>query len=295
MRVLVLGGTGSIGSAVLRELAARGHEVCALARSDASAEKAALLGAAAVIRGNIETPEGWVTRIPEVDGAIHMACDFSSPMATVDRRLLDVLFPHLASRGTRPRFIYTGGCWLFGPTGNVVATERTPPSPLPAFAWMLPHAHKVLESEEIAGVVVHPGMVYGSSAGGVFRRFARDAVERPAIRVVGSPAVRWPLVHWDDLAVLYALALERASPGESYLGVSVDGLSVGRIAQAFARRYGTPDAEPEVITPDTIALELGAWAQGYALDQQLSGAKARRELGWEPAHLDPEGEIAGLA
>jgi hypothetical protein len=43
-----------------------------------------------------------------------------------------------------------------------------------------------------------------------------------------------------------------------------------------------------------IAAELGEWARGYALDQQLSGAKARRELGWEPKHLDPEEEIARL-
>jgi len=40
-----------------------------------------------------------------------------------------------------------------------------------------------------------------------------------------------------------------------------------------------------------IAAELGEWARGYALDQRLSGDKARRELGWAPRHLDPEGEI----
>ena len=56
MRVLVLGGTGSIGSAVTRELALRGHEVLALARSDGSAAKAIGLGASAVIRGDIATP-----------------------------------------------------------------------------------------------------------------------------------------------------------------------------------------------------------------------------------------------
>jgi hypothetical protein len=31
--------------------------------------------------------------------------------------------------------------------------------------------------------------------------------------------------------------------------------------------------------------------EGYALDQRLSGEKARRELGWRPQHLDPIGEI----
>jgi hypothetical protein len=41
--------------------------------------------------------------------------------------------------------------------------------------------------------------------------------------------------------------------------------------------------EPEIIPADAIAAELGAWAQGvYALEQRLSGAKARRDLGWRP-------------
>jgi nucleoside-diphosphate-sugar epimerase len=39
----------------------------------------------------------------------------------------------------------------------------------------------------------------------------------------------------------------------------------------------------------------GQWARGRAMDQQLSDEKARRELGWTPVHLDPEGEIAALA
>jgi hypothetical protein len=90
-----------------------------------------------------------------------------------------------------------------------------------------------------------------TSEGGVFDRFARAAAEGKAVPVVAGEAVRWPLVHAGDLADLYALALEG----------------------------------------DAIAAELGEWAQGYALDQRLSGAKARRDLGWSPKHLDPEGEI----
>jgi hypothetical protein len=31
-----------------------------------------------------------------------------------------------------------------------------------------------------------------------------------------------------------------------------------------------------------------------APDQQLSGARAQRDLGWTPTHLDPEREIALL-
>jgi hypothetical protein len=64
------------------------------------------------------------------------------------------------------------------------------------------------------------------------------------------------------------------------------GCSVGHIARAFAGRYGRPQ-QPAIVSPDTIATELGEWATGYALDQRLSGAKARRDLGWRPKHSTP--------
>jgi hypothetical protein len=48
---------------------------------------------------------------------------------------------------------------------------------------------------------------------------------------------------------------------------------------------GTKRREPQIISADAIAAELGEWARGHALDQRLSGAKAARELGWMPKHL----------
>jgi len=293
VRVLVLGGTGSIGSPIVRELLGGGHDVWGLARSEASAAKLRKAGATP-LSGDIALPEPWAVRLPQIDVVIHTACDFSTEMGAVDARLLDALLPALAAQPKKPRFIYTGGCWLFGATGEEVATEETPFRPLPAFAWMIPQLQRILDAPEVDGVVIHPAMVY-EGAGGVFRGFARDALERDAIRVVGSEAVRWPLVHSEDLASLYALALEHAPARSSYIGAAVDGLAVGRIARAFAKRFGTRQGEPEIVSTDAIAAELGEWARGRGLDQRLSGAKARRELGWQPKHLDPEGEIARLA
>jgi hypothetical protein len=88
--------------------------------------------------------------------------------------------------------------------------------------------------------------------------------------------------------------LEAGAPGESYLGAAIDGLAVGRIAQAFARRFATRSLDPEVISADQIAAELGPWARGYGRSQRLSAEKARRCLGWAPVHLDPESEIAAI-
>jgi nucleoside-diphosphate-sugar epimerase len=290
VRVFVLGGTGLIGSAVVFELVRRGHEVHGLARSDASAKKMAALGAMP-LPGDIASPEQWVGTLPHLDAMIHAACDFNTAMGEIDRRLLDVLLPALAAQPKKPRLIYTGGCWLFGATGDEVAAEETPFRPLPAFAWMVPNLQRVLDAPGIDGVVIHPAMVY-EPGGGVFLRFARDARERGAVRVVQSEAVRWPLVHSEDLATLYAVALENAPARSSYIGAAIEGLAVGRIARALAKRFGARQQEPEIISTETIAAELGAWARGYALDQRLSGAKARRELGWAPKHLDPELEIA---
>jgi nucleoside-diphosphate-sugar epimerase len=293
VRVFVLGGTGSIGSPTVRGLIERGHDVWALARSDGAASKLAEIGAT-VVAGDIASPERWVAKLPLPDAVIHAACDFNSDMGAIDARLLDTLLSALGAQPNRPRFIYTGGCWLFGATGDEIATEQTPFCPLPAFAWMAPQLRRILESPDVDGIVIHPAMVYEPAAG-VFHRFARDAVEREAIRVVAGEDVRWPLVHSEDLAELYALALEHAPARSSYIGAAIEGLPVGHIARAFAKRFGTQSKEPQIISADAIAAELGEWARGYGLDQRLSGAKALAELGWKPKHLDPEGEIARLA
>jgi nucleoside-diphosphate-sugar epimerase len=211
--------------------------VFGLARSKVSATKLEKLGATPVA-GDIASPEPWAGKLPQLDAVIHAACDFNSDMAAIDRHLLDGLLPALATRPGKTRFIYTGGCWLFGATSDEIATEETPFRPLPAFAWMVPQLQHVLAAPDIDGIVIHPAMVY-EPAGGVFHRFARDAVERAAVRVVESETVRWPLVHREDLAQLYALALERAPAGASYIGCAIDGLAVGRIARAFTNRFGT--------------------------------------------------------
>jgi nucleoside-diphosphate-sugar epimerase len=293
LRVFVLGGTGAIGSPTVQKLIERGHQVWALARSENSASKLAEVGATPVA-GDIASPERWTARLPRVDAVIHAACDFNSDMAAIDLRLLDTMLPALAAQPNRARLIYTGGCWLFGATGGDVATEETPFRPLPAFAWMVPQLRRILESPEVDGIVIHPAMVY-ADGGGVFSRFARDAVERDAIRVVQGENVRWPLVHSEDLAELYLLALEHAPARSSYIGAAIEGLPVGRIIRAFAKRFGTRQQQPQIISADAIAAELGEWARGYGLDQRLSGEKARRELGWKPKHIDPEAEIARLS
>lgn len=288
MQILMLGGTGSIGSAVIMQLLRRGQGVTALARSDLSARKLASMGAA-VLPGDIRMPEPWLSAVDQVDGVIHAATDFGSDMAATDQVLLDALLPRLSANGRNQLLLYTGGCWLYGATGDSVATELYPFDALPAFAWMLPAIQRVFATPGIRGVVIHPAMVY-EGVEGVFSRFAHDARSIGRIRIVGDERTRWPLVHRHDLAALYVLAMEGSMPGQSYNAAAVAGLPVGLIARAIARRFGA-DETPMLRDVNAVAAELGEWARGYGLDQQMSGDKAQRELGWRPVWREPLAEL----
>ena len=74
----------------------------------------------------------------------------------------------------------------------------------------------------------------------------------------------------------------------------MEGTALGAIARAFAIRFGTARKEPQVVDVEGVVAELGEWARGYALDQRMSGEKARRELGWTPRFLEPLDEISRL-
>ncbi len=72
MHVLVTGGTGHSGPYIISDLIAAGHEVTALARSDAAAAAVSALGAK-VRRGGLEDIDGLKSAATEADGVIHVA------------------------------------------------------------------------------------------------------------------------------------------------------------------------------------------------------------------------------
>ncbi len=289
MHIFIAGGTGSIGAAIVPALLRRGHTVAALARSERSARRLSAMGATA-IPGDLWRPDQFLTVAAEADGIVYAATDFSADMEAMDQCLLDALLPRLARNARGQRLIYTGGCWLYGATGDRIATESTPFDPLPAFAWMVPAIGRVLAAPGIHPIVIHPAMVYEGTEG-VFARFAEDARSLGRVRVIGGVHTRWPLVHRHDLAALYVLALERSGPGESYNGASAAGVPAGSVAQEIARRFGANDT-PETRDTEEAAAALGEWARGYAMDQQMSGEKARRVLGWQPRWHRPLADLA---
>jgi len=283
MRVFLLGATGTIGAPLLEELVGHGYRVTALARSEASAECVARAGAE-VLRGDLRAPEAWAGAIREADAVVHAAATFTEDMGEVDRRLVDALITAGSGAARRQRFVYTGGCWQYGATGDHVATEETALDPIPAFAWMIENARRLADADVFDLLGVHPAMVYVRD-GGTFTRMTNEAREAGRVTVWGSAETRWPLVHGRDLARAYRLVLEQGRPGREYNVAAEEGVPVGRIAATIGARFGVT-APPRVRpAPEVVAAE-GDWALGPMLDQQMSAERIRRELGWQPAFTD---------
>jgi nucleoside-diphosphate-sugar epimerase len=272
MRIFVTGATGFIGSVVTEKLRAAGHRVAGLARSDESARKLEAAGAEAV-RGSLEDAEAIERAAGECDGAIHLAMDFSGNAPKLDRIAIDGILGRLG--GGKP-FLYTSGVWVMGSTGGHVADEEAPLNPVPIVAWRPAHEEIVRKA---GGVVIRPAMVFGRGGGFVASLFRPGA--RGVVTYVGTGENRWSMVHVDDLAELYVLAL-RAPAGSLYFAASGPAVPVPMVAQAFAN--GAP---LEAVPIETARQTLGPLADALAIDCMVTGLKAMRELGWTPSRPWP--------
>ncbi len=283
MRVFILGGTGSIGTALLEELRARSHSVVALSRSEASDRKIRQAGAQP-FRGDLREPDSWVDEALGHEAVIQAAATFGDDMGDVDGNAVAALIEGSARLTEKCRMLYTGGCWLYGETGDIIATEDLPFNPLPAFGWMVEHGKKLLACPALSTAVIHPAMVYHDE-GGVFERFLSAARQHRPIEIWGGADTRWPIIERSDLARAYCELLTRPDLTGHFNAVSQEGVCVGDIAARFAGVYGNTH-EMRILTVEDLVREHGAWAKGPTLDQQMSSGKLRNATGWQPIVTD---------
>jgi nucleoside-diphosphate-sugar epimerase len=284
MRVFVTGASGHLGSAIVPELVAAGHDVVGMARSDTAAAAVAALGATPR-RGDLDDLRGLGEAAADSDGVIHLAFNHEQMRsgnfaAAIAADLAAVYALGDALAGTGKPFVGTSGTLTLANLGRP-GTEEDAGAP-----GGRNHAENAVigfaEQGVRSSVVRVPPITHSTlDAHGFARTLIAIARQTGVAGYPGEGANRWPAGHTLDVAHLYRLALEDAQAGTRWHAVGDEGIALREIAQSIGEHVGMPTAS---IPADRLQDHFGFLAMVIALDNPTSSLMTRRILGWEPSH-----------
>ena len=256
--MLVTGGSGYLGGAIVRALAARGHEPVAFSRS---ATRSAGLQVAAV-DGDIRDPAAVRAAAAGCDAICHAAAlvalwrprraDFDD----VNVRGLANVIDAARDAGVA-KIVYTS-TFLARPAVDALA-------PANEYHRTKIAAHAVAMRAIADGaplVCLYPGVVYGpgpETYGNFVGRLLRDHLAGRLPGLIGASR-RWSYAFIDDVAFGHAAAVERAKAGDTY---ALGGENVPQMRLFECVRTITGRPLPRKI-PTAAALVLAALDQAWA-------------------------------
>jgi nucleoside-diphosphate-sugar epimerase len=280
MNIALTGSSGFIGSHVLSDLVAHGHEVTALVRSEKDADAVADQGAKAAVV-DLYDRASVVNVLVGMDGSIHTASPGDTTSADLDAAMADAVIEAFSGSG-KPH-IQISGLWVYGDNDSI--TEDSPLHAPPMVAWKEPIERRLLSAPGLRAIVPVSGSAYGDGGGGIpglLLSSPRD--DTGNLIMIGQGRQHWVTVHVADLADFFRRALEQDSARGYY--VIGNGLTptVAELTEAAAVAVGAPGAVPG--SEAEARSRLGDYfAEVLLLDQVSQATKARVELGWEPSHL----------
>jgi nucleoside-diphosphate-sugar epimerase len=316
----VTGGSGFVGGALLRRLAAEGWRTRALARSDASAAKVAAAGAEPV-SGDLDEPAAIRAGAEGADVAFHAAAAVGEWGKLERFERVNVQGTRNALQGAREagvrRFVHVGteAALLAGqPLVDADETEPLrPDSPVPYSSTKARAEQAVREAsgDGFETVVVRPRLVWGPGDTTILPAIV-EMVEKGRFSWVGGGEHKTSTTHIDNVIEGLLLGAERGRPGEAYF--VTDGEPVV-FRDFISRLLATQGVEaPKRNTPAPVARAAATGCEAFwkllrrrtdppltrfavwasSLDCTIDISKARSELGYEPVISIEEG-LAGLA
>jgi nucleoside-diphosphate-sugar epimerase len=299
MRVFVAGATGAIGRELVPRLAAAGHEVHAMTRSASKQELLYDLGAIPVVADALDpdqVAEAVGSARPDV--IVHELTAIGSlDMRHFDRdfaltnRLRTEGTDHLLSAGQAVgvrRFVAQSYFAAYARTGGAVKREEDPFDPAPAremretVAAIRHLEQAVLGADWTQGIVLRYGAFYGPGTSLAPGGEQTEAVRKRKFPLVGDGGGVWSFVHVADAAEATVAAVEHDGRG-IFNVVDDDPARVAEWLPALAAEVG---AKRPTRVPRFVG-RIFAGEAGVVMTTAVRGAsnaKAKRELGWQPAH-----------
>jgi dihydroflavonol-4-reductase len=313
VKVFVTGGTGFIGGEVVRQLRARGDDVCCLVRNPEKAAKLATLGCE-LVAGDLGDADAIRSGMAGCDAAIHAAAMYEVGIPAKQRPAMydanvrgteRVLGAALAAG--IPKVVYVSTVGVFGNThGKVVdETYEHPGRKFTSYyeeTKLEAHrtAKRMIAEESLPCVIVQPGGVYGpgdtSQVADLLEQFLDGKMP-----LLPFPELGICLSHVSDIAAGILLALDKGKQGEAYV-LSGPATTMRDAIETVAGLTGRKAPKRALPTPLMKAMtpigplvgklmgqppnlrELISSADGVTF--WASHEKASRELGYAPRGME---------
>jgi nucleoside-diphosphate-sugar epimerase len=268
-RVLVTGGTGFLGRAVVHELVRAGYQVRLLVRPTADRGRfpdgVEFAAGDVTDRGTLENASAGAAAVVHAAALVKIA----APSAEFDRvnvggfqNVLD------AAQGAGAAVLYVSSFMALGPTEGGVAGVLDEAAPAGDRRWINSYERtKTLADRRARGAieegrrvaVVYPGVIYGPgelTEGNIVVRHVLDLLRRKVPVRLGRPERRWNYAFVDDVAVGVRVALEELlrTPGQRYV-LGGENVSQGEFYRLVGELTGV--RMPSRRLPDGLAKTLG--------------------------------------
>lgn len=292
MRVVVIGGTGHIGSYLVPMLHQQGHQVVVLSRGQ---------------RRPYHEDPAWdeVEQVTCDRTAEESAGTFGSRIAGLGEVVMDLTCfttdsaEHLVEAlGPEQHLIHTGSIWAYGRSLVVPTTEDSPKAPYGQYGIGKARIEDYLlrDQQRVRATVLHPGHISGpgwvpiNPAGNGDPAVFADLVSRGRAVLPDRGMEMVQHVHAADVAAIHVAAMTEvdAAAGQAFNIVAEQSLTLRGYAELVAREYGhEPDLEL-VPWPDFVARvgdrQAEATADHIGRSPHHSMAKAAALLGFGPRH-----------
>ena len=281
MRVFVTGATCFIGTELVKELIAAGHQVRGLTRSDAGVEQLKAAGAE-VHRGDLEDLDSLRSGAKGMDSVVNLAFnhDWSkfAQNAADEIKAIEALGSVLEAGKL---LVVTSGIGITSGAPGQVRTETDPPTDSPTMPRRPEQAAQAVAAKGVHVGIVRLLQVHDTRKQGLVTLLIQIAREKGTSAYVGDGAIRWAAAPLKDVAHLYHLAVEKTGPGvTTYHAVQEEGVSLREIAETIGKGLKVPVVS---IPAEKAGEHFGAFGGIFATrDMPASSEQTRKTLGWEP-------------